>query len=226
MTAPSSLASTPSAVSAAAAPHAPLPEPTKEKTPEPEWTEEEKKAFISSLKPFTPSLESMKKGPIVITDITSQTETITFKEYPNGEALSGVNPDKENKCDIENKEVKCDEKHSTGEEATENNLPCSENIKAGLVTDLVTPSDKDSKVAEKGADTVPPPGNLAQKESNEVTKAVLTDHSDTQTSSKSPSINTSIAGAQTAHHPQAPAAGAELSAGGTSDTASTSVTST
>lgn len=63
-------------------------QPKKEKTPEPEWTEEEKKAFIAGLKPYTPTLESARKGPITITDITSEENTVTFKEY-NKEAFSG-----------------------------------------------------------------------------------------------------------------------------------------
>lgn len=51
---------------------------------EEEWTEEEKKAFIARLKPYTPPLDSIPKQPVIITEVTANNQTVMFREYVGG----------------------------------------------------------------------------------------------------------------------------------------------
>lgn len=66
---------------------APPPEDESEPKAEPEWTEEEKRQFISSLKPYTPMLKPPELRYITITDVQCHGTPITVKEYMSEEAL-------------------------------------------------------------------------------------------------------------------------------------------
>jgi len=52
----------------------------KEECMEPEWSSEEMQQFIAGLKAITPT-QLKNKGPIVLTDVTVNNQTIMFKEY-------------------------------------------------------------------------------------------------------------------------------------------------
>lgn len=64
--------------------------PADDQEKEPDWTEEEKKAFISSLKPYTPPLDSLNRKPVILTEVAAAGDTVMFKEYSEGQP-SGEN---------------------------------------------------------------------------------------------------------------------------------------
>lgn len=128
-----------------------------------EWTEEEKKAFLAKLKPYKPPLSSIQQGPVVVTEVTSHDQTVTFKEYPNkSKAVEKTGVDdpttaSSNETATNNNEVSKN-KDTTGEEESisiSDSHECSDKT-AESKDEIVTRGEADKEIGTaelKGSDS-------------------------------------------------------------------------